>query len=114
MYESAARNLRTAERFLLAPPITGAFGAADVAICDISAKGARFRHTRPLETGSKGILKMPVEGRPSPVALEAVIIWTHADSAQPGRFESGVRTYGSPDVVTSLIAQRREASHRLF
>jgi len=105
MHESAARNLRTAERFLLAPPISGAFGAADVAICDISAKGARFRHTRPLETGSKGILKMPVDGRPSPVSLEAVIVWTHADSAQPGRFESGVRTYGSPDVVSSLIAQ---------
>jgi len=107
MHESAARNLRTAERFLLAPPISAVFGAADVAICDISARGARFRHTRALETGSKGILKLPVEGRAFPVSLEAVIIWTHADATQAGRFESGVRTYGSPDLVESLLTQLR-------
>src|SRR5436305_2463956 len=113
MHESAARNLRTAERFLLAPPIAGAFGATDVAICDISAKGARFRHTRPLEPGGKGILKMPVDGRPLPVSLEAVIVWTHSDRA--GRFESGVRTYGAPDVVTSLIThlQTSKRSNRI-
>jgi len=105
MHEAAARNLRRAERFLLAPPIAGSFGAAEVAICDISAKGARFRHNRPLETGSKGILKMPVDGRPSPVSLEAVIVWTHAETGAPGRFESGVRTYGAPEIVDSLIAQ---------
>ena len=105
MHESAARNLRTAERFLLAPPIAGAFGNADVAICDISAKGARFRHSRPLETGSKGILKMPVDGRPSPVSLEAVIVWTHAETGAPGRFESGVRTYGAPEVISGLLTQ---------
>jgi len=105
MLESAARNLRTAERFLLAPPIAGLFGANDVAICDISAKGARFRHNRPLDTGSKGILKMPVDGQPSPVSLEAVIIWTHAETGAPGKFESGVRTYGAPDVINSLLSQ---------
>jgi len=115
MHESAARNLRTAERFLIAPPLAGAFGSADVAICDISARGARFRHTRPLETGSKGILKMPVDSGQQPVTLEAVIVWTHADSAQPGRFESGVRTYGSPDVVTSLLThlQSSKRSNRI-
>src|SRR6185295_14425241 len=102
MQEAAARNLRTAERFLLAPPISGVFGSADVAICDISAKGARFRHQRPLETGSKGILKLAIDGRPLPVSLEAVIVWTHPDASQPGRFESGVRTYGAPELVTSM------------
>ncbi len=105
MHESAARNLRTAERFLLAPPVAGAFGATDVAICDISAKGARFRHSRPLETGSKGLLKMPVDGRPAPVSLEAVVVWTRAETGAPGRFETGVRTYGAPDVVSGLLAQ---------
>ena len=105
MQEAAARNLRTAERFLLAPPISGVFGSADVAICDISAKGARFRHQRPLETGSKGILKLAIDGRPLPVSLEAVIVWTHPDASQPGRFESGVRTYGAPELVTSMLTQ---------
>src|SRR5436305_12966599 len=102
MHESPARNLRTAERFLLAPPIAGLFGANDVAICDISAKGARFRHSRPLDTGNKGILKMPVDGQPSPVSIEAVIIWTNAETGAPGNLESGVQKYGEPEVINSL------------
>ncbi len=105
MQEASARNLRTAERFLLAPPISAVFGAADVAVCDISARGARFRHAHALETGSKGILRMPIEGRPAPVSLEAVIVWTASDRTQPGKFESGVRTYVTPELMTSVLQQ---------
>lgn len=105
MYEAAARNLRTAERFLLAPPLTANFGAANVAVCDISAKGARFRHDKPLEMGAKSVLRMALDGRPAPVTLEAVIVWTQADTAAPGTFVSGARTYGAADVVDSLLAQ---------
>lgn len=104
MYEAAARNLRTAERFLLAPPLIATFGASPVSVCDISAKGARFRHERPLEAGAKSILNVPVESKPSGVALEAVVVWTQPDSATPGKFVSGVRTYAPPEVVSSLIA----------
>jgi PilZ domain-containing protein len=104
MYE-AARNLRTAERFLLAPPLAATFGSANVAICDISAKGARFRHDSPLEMGSKSVLKFPVDGRPGPVNLEAVIVWSQAESSSGGKFVSGVRTYGQPEVVDSLLTQ---------
>ncbi len=105
MYEAAARNLRTVERFLLAPPLTGTFLTTQVAVCDISARGARFKHDKPLETGKKGVLKLPMEGRPAPLALEAVVVWSQPDGGTPGRFLSGVRTYGSPDVIHSLIAQ---------
>jgi len=105
MFEAAARNLRTAERFLLAPPLAAQFGGSTVSVCDISAKGARFRHDAPLEMGNKSVLKVPFEGRPSPFALEAVIVWTQADTALPGRFVSGVRTYAAPELVNSLLAQ---------
>jgi hypothetical protein len=105
MFEAAARNLRTAERFLLAPPLAAQFGASHVAVCDISARGARFRHDVPLETGNKSVLKVPLEGRPSPFSLEAVVVWTQADSALPGQFVSGVRTYAAPELVSSLLAQ---------
>lgn len=104
MYE-AARNLRTAERFLLAPPLAAMFGNANVAVCDISAKGARFRHDSPLEMGSKSVLKLPIDGHPVPVNLEAVVVWSQAESSSPGKFVSGVRTYGQPDVMSSLLAQ---------
>jgi hypothetical protein len=99
----AARNLRTAERFLLAPPLAATFGASNVAVCDISAKGARFRHDQSLEHGSKSILKIAVEGRPAPVTLEATIVWSQADPSVAGKFMSGCRMYGPPEVVQSII-----------
>lgn len=108
---TTTRSLRTAERFLLAPPIAGTFGAAPVSVCDISAKGARFKHQQPVEHGSKATLQMVVEGLPKPVLLEAAIVWTEPDAVLPGRFVSGARTYGPPDVVQSLIAQL-QTSHR--
>lgn len=105
MQEPTARNLRTAERFLLAPPLAATFDSSPVAVCDISAKGARFRHDKPLETGVKSLLRLSVEGRPAPLMLEAVIVWSQPDSTAAGRFVSGARTYGPPEVVSSLIAQ---------
>jgi len=105
MQEPTARNLRTAERFLLAPPLAATFGSSPVAICDISAKGARFRHETPLETGMKSLLQLSVEGRPGPLTLEAVVVWSEPDTTAAGRFVSGARTYGPPEVVSSLIAQ---------
>src|SRR2546423_11130112 len=105
MQNAVPRNLRTAERFLLAPPLAAHFGGASVSICDISAKGARFNHGQKLETGTKSILRLPVEGRPSPLALEAVVVWTHGDSSAPGRFVSGVRTWGEAEAMSGLLAQ---------
>src|SRR5437763_1353328 len=106
MYE-AARNLRTAERFLLEPPLSAHFGSSAVAVCDISAKGARFRHGQPLEMGLKSVLKMSIDGRPSPLTLEAVVVWTQSDAVLKGRYVSGVRTYASADLVDGMLGHLR-------
>ncbi|HEX8252915.1 MAG TPA: PilZ domain-containing protein [Thermoanaerobaculia bacterium] len=101
----AARNLRTAERFLLAPPLAATFGNAKVAVCDISSKGVRFRHDAPLENGAKAILKLAVDGRATAVTMEAAIVWSQADPSTPGRYMSGCRTYGPAEVIQSLLTQ---------
>lgn len=103
--QGAARNLRTAERFLLAPPLPAKFLSSPVAVSDISARGARFRHEKPLETGKKGVLKIALEGRPAPLALEAVVVWSEPDAGAPGKYVTGVRTYGAPEIIQALIAQ---------
>jgi hypothetical protein len=100
----AARNLRTAERFLLAPPLAANFGGATVAICDISSKGARFRHEKPVDMGTKSMLQIAVEGRAVPISLEATIVWSHSDPSWPGKYMSGVRTYGSQELIQALLA----------
>lgn len=105
----AVRNLRTAERYLLTPPLAATFGGAEVSVCDISAKGARFRHDRAIENGTKEVLRIATGG--SPVSLEASIVWTQADPTVPGKFMSGARTYGAPEVLQSLLAHL-QTSHR--
>jgi hypothetical protein len=103
----AARTLRTAERYLLQPPLSAHFGNAAVAICDISNKGARFTHDHSLEMGYKSVLRLALDGRP-PLQLEAVVVWTQVDPIVPSRFVSGVRTYGAPDVVDGMLEQLRK------
>lgn len=111
MHEAAARNLRTAERYLLAPPLSATFGALPVGICDISSKGARFRHDRALDMAAKSMLQLAIEGNSPPVTLEAVIVWTQPDTAVPGKYVSGVRTYAPAETVQTLITQL-QALHR--
>lgn len=103
------QNLRTAERYLLAPPLDATFEREAVEVCDISARGARLRVRKALEAGRKGVLHLPLDGQPRPVRLEAVVMWTQNDTAKTKAYVSGVRTYGPPDVISALLAQLHAA-----
>jgi PilZ domain len=107
--EATPRDLRTAERFLLSPPIAATFGTVEVSVNDLSVRGARFQHKKPLESGTKSPLKLKVDGRPAPVALEAVIIWTQAEGSS-SKFVSGVRTYGRQELVDGLLTELQKNS----
>ena len=104
MYEAPARTLRTAERYLIKPSLSGQFASLPVLVCDISVKGARFRHARPVEMGQKAVLQLTIEGWPSAVNLEATVVWTKADPMTPGRFVSGVRTYADAALIDGVLA----------
>lgn len=104
MYEATARNLRTAERFLLEPALSGHFGSSAVTVCDISAKGARIRHGQPLEMGQKSALRLSVDGGSHPVSLEAVVVWTQPDASAKHRWISGLRTYGGPELIQGVLS----------
>jgi hypothetical protein len=103
MYEAPARSLRTNERFLIEPPLAAQFGPVVASVCDISIKGARFRHARALEMGKKAVLRIVIDGRPSPVSVEAVVVWTEADQTHKGKFISGVRTYAPSEMMEGLL-----------
>ena len=107
MYEAAARSLRTAERFLIAPALNGRFASSPVLVSDISVKGARFRHATPVEMGQKSLLQVAIEGLP-PTNFEAVVVWTKTDPAVAGRFMTGVRTYVEPSVIDGVLAHLQE------
>ncbi|HEV7572754.1 MAG TPA: PilZ domain-containing protein [Thermoanaerobaculia bacterium] len=103
MYEAAARSLRTAERFLIAPALNGRFASSPVLVSDISVKGARFRHAQPVEMGQKSLLQVAIEGLP-PTNFEAVVVWTKPDPITAGRFMTGVRTYVEANVIDGVLA----------
>lgn len=108
-HEATARNLRTAERFLLEPPLSGHFGMSVVTVCDISAKGARIRHGQPLEMGHKSALRVAIDGRTPPVSLESVVVWTQPDASAKDRWISGLRTYGSVELIHGVLASLQKA-----
>lgn len=100
---------RRAERHLLEPPLAATFRGSPVAVCDISAEGVRFRHDLPLQTGTKSVLLIAADGRPAPIALETMIVWTQRDTALPGVHVSGGRTWGHAEGVRALIEQLQAA-----
>lgn len=106
-----ARSLRSAERFLLKPPLPASFAGSEVALCDISAKGVRFRHAVPLETGAKAVLKIAAGAGLPRLDLETIVVWTQPDAGAEDRYVSGARTYGPPAAVETLLVRLRE-SHR--
>jgi hypothetical protein len=107
MYEAAARSLRTTERFLVAPALSGRFASSPVLVSDISVKGARFRHANAVEMGQKSLLQVAIEGLP-PTNFEAVVVWTKPDPAVAGRFMTGVRTYVEPNVIDGVLAHLQD------
>jgi len=109
MYEATARNLRTAERYLLEPALAGQFGTSAVSVCDISMKGARIKHGLPLEMGRKSALRMPIDPRARAVSLEAVVVWTQPDGGAKDRWVSGLRTYGSPEMIEGVLSSLQDA-----
>ena len=109
MSDLSLKSLRAAERFLLAPPLPALFNADRVALCDISAKGVRFRHDGLLLTGGKSVLRIEVAGHP-PVILGALIVWTQQNSSTGSAFVSGAKIYGDSDVIDALLTFLRDAS----
>jgi hypothetical protein len=101
--DAAARNLRTAERFLLAPPLSAVFGSDPVQICDVSLRGARFRHERAVSTGTKSLLRVAMTDRARPTNVEAVVVWSQPDASQPGKYVSGVRTLAETELMAGLL-----------
>ena len=74
-----------------------------MSVCDISLKGARIRHSKPMEMGNKAVLRMVIDGRPSPLTLEALVVWTQTDPSDEGKYASGLRTNAAPEIIKTML-----------
>lgn len=108
MLSVAPRDLRTAERFILGPPVEARFGRVPVDVSDLSSKGARLRHDTPVEAGSKSVLSFAVERLANPVHFEGIVVWTQNEPNRSPKFTSGVRIYAKPDAMDRVLGALRE------
>ena len=85
------------------PPLASSFGDVDVSVCDLSIRGARFRHEKPIESGTKALLKIGAGANAKPISIEAAVIWSQPDPSWRGRYMTGVRTWAQEDQIGTLL-----------
>ena len=105
--QPVAVSLRTAERFLLVPPLAASFGDVAVSVCDLSVRGARFRHEKPIDSGAKAVLKIGAAAKS--LAIEAAVIWSQPDPSWRGQYMTGVRTWAPEEQIGALLGELHRA-----
>lgn len=89
------------------PPLASSFGDVSVSVCDLSIRGARFRHDKPLEAGGKALLKLGAGAQAS--TIEAAVIWSQPDPSWRGRYMTGVRTWAAEEKMTEILTDLQRA-----
>jgi len=84
-------ELRKADRFEAAEPISGSFGPAEATVVNLSINGAQISHPQPLRIGTGGRLVFK-RGDVS-VAVQARVLWSHAAPGTGGKlvYRSGLK-----------------------
>ena len=83
-------DLRKGDRFQVVEPITGSFGAAEIAILNLSGTGAQISHAQPLRIGTRG--KFWFKRGDITIAAQAHIVWSHLVTAGGAMvYRSGIR-----------------------
>jgi len=83
-------ELRKGDRFNVIEPLTGSFGAAEVAVVNLSLGGAQISHPQPLRIGTKA--KLWFRRGDVSVSVQATVVWSHLASATGGMvYKSGIK-----------------------
>lgn len=106
MPEVEVQESRRCERFLVEPPIAGAFRGAPVDIIDLAERGLRAQHPDPLRPGTAGVISLQVPGGRA-LQLQAEIVWCRlsTNAASDGKllYLSGFRfEEASPELSRAL------------
>lgn len=99
------RELRKAERYVASEPIPGSFGAASVAIVNMSVDGMMIEHAQPLRVATKG--RLWFKQNEISVAVSAILVWSHL-SQQPNAkgkylYRSGVRVESGNEQLAAIL-----------
>jgi hypothetical protein len=104
------QELRTADRFDLAPPLEGLFGNATVTIHNVGVRGVQVEHSDPLRLGLEARLTTSVPEWPEKIDLRGRVVWSRLskrpDVGGKYLYRSGIRfnedVYFSPKALGQL------------
>ena len=99
------KDLRAIERYVVAEPLVGSFGAAAISVVDIAEQGAQIVHPQPLRLGSRA--RLWFKRGDVAASVHAIVIWSRV-SQKPndeGRllYHSGLRIDDQAESFASAI-----------
>jgi hypothetical protein len=88
---SEVADLRKGDRFEVVEPVTGSFGPAEIAVLNLSLRGAQISHPQPLRIGTRG--KLWFKRGDVTVTIQATVVWSHLLRSTSGTmaYRTGVR-----------------------
>jgi hypothetical protein len=100
-------ELRSVKRFVIEPPLQGAFANVDVTIDDFGERGVQVEHAGPLKLGSVSRLMFTIPGTKEPVRTQARVAWSRLskkpDVSGKYLYRSGLRVEGDPEVMKATL-----------
>lgn len=83
-------DLRKGDRFTVVEPLTGSFGAAEVAVVNLSLSGVQLTHPQPVRIGTRA--KLWFRRGDVSVTVAATVVWSHFARTTAGMvYVSGLR-----------------------
>jgi hypothetical protein len=101
------KELRSGERWLLAEPVIGSFGAIEVTIVNVAEQGVQLTHAQPLRLATRARLWF----RRGTIAanVHGMIVWSHLSKTpnDEGKYlyHSGVRIESAADEFASTLLE---------
>ena len=99
------KDQRTIERYVVAEPLPGSFGAAAITLLDIAEQGAQIQHAQPLRLGARG--RLWFKRGDVAASVHALVIWSRLSDKpnDEGKllYRSGLRVEESQESFAPAI-----------
>jgi len=85
------KELRSGDRFLVAEPLVGTFGAAEVTIVNVAEQGVQIAHAQPIRVAARA--RLWFKRGSAAASVHGFVVWSHLAPSAHGdqRYLSGIR-----------------------
>ncbi|MGA7616446.1 MAG: PilZ domain-containing protein [Thermoanaerobaculia bacterium] len=104
------REARSVERYIVQPPLGGAFAGSEIAIFDFAERGVQAEHEVALRPGTTGKITFQLTPRGHSFSLPARVVWSHLSKRAN---EQGKLMYRSGFRMDGDLAKSRDALRQL-